>query len=92
MTPDMDVSAAFGKMIPAVTAWSADSQTLYFETFLMRGCRGPHALYAATIDDLFNNQQKTTLISGSAERVSGLEPLTCCLGSNRSTTELYPRV
>src|SRR5689334_7637794 len=26
------------------------------------------------------------------ERVRGLEPLTCCLGSNRSTTELYPRV
>ena len=26
------------------------------------------------------------------ERVSGLEPLTCCLGSNRSTTELYPQV
>src|ERR1041385_4134071 len=30
-------------------------------------------------------------ISVSLERVRGFEPLTCCLGSNRSTSELYPQ-
>ncbi len=66
MPPDIDVSAPFGKMIPIVTAWSPDSQTIYFETFLMLGCRGPHALYSAKVIDMLGRPQtlpSTTLVS-----------------------------
>jgi hypothetical protein len=66
MPPDIDVSAPFGKMIPVVAAWSADSQTIYFETFLMLGCRGPHALYSAKVSALLGNTHtlpRTTLVS-----------------------------
>jgi hypothetical protein len=64
--PDIDVTASFGKMIPTVTAWSRDSQTVYFETFLMLGCRGPHAVYSAKLTDLQENRgalPSTTLVS-----------------------------
>jgi hypothetical protein len=66
MPPDIDVKAPFGKMIPVITAWSPDSQTLYFETYLMLGCRGPHALYSAKLTDLIENREalpRTTLVS-----------------------------
>src|SRR5690348_8560843 len=33
-----------------------------------------------------------TCLAASPERVRGFEPLTCCLGSNRSTSELYPQL
>ncbi len=66
MPPDIDTAAPFGKMIPTVAGWSADVQTAYFETFLMLGCRGPHALYAAKVADLLSGRQglpSTKLVS-----------------------------
>lgn len=52
---EIDPAAPFGHMIPTAAAWSSDSQWLYFETFIMVGCRGPHAIYTAQVADVFRS-------------------------------------
>lgn len=55
--PDLNDSISFGNMIPNVVSWSGDGKTVYFETSVLWGCRGPHALYSATTNDLLNSRQ-----------------------------------
>jgi hypothetical protein len=52
-----DDKVSFGNMIPNAVAWSEDSKTTYFETFVFWGCRGPHAIYSVSVVDLLNFKQ-----------------------------------
>jgi hypothetical protein len=57
MPTDLSDTTSFGNMVPTAVAWSADGTKVYFETSVFWGCRGPHALYSATVSDLLKTKQ-----------------------------------